>query len=130
MVSGKAKISLNEINFGSSVFAGSTEMLRFSVGDKNATKVLYSGSMYSAEEAQILGLVDEVTSENYLIEISTKRVLELSKKQLSAFTSIKLLLRNPIIDQMRNKEKDSINEFADIWYSDKTWENLQNIKIR
>jgi 3,2-trans-enoyl-CoA isomerase len=129
MVTGKAKISLNEINFGSTVFAGCTEMLRFWAGNKNATNVLYSGKMFSAEEAQILGFVDEVTLENDLIERATKKALELSKKQLPAFTSIKLLLRNPIIEQMRSREKDSINEFADIWYSNKTRGNLQNIKI-
>jgi len=37
MVSGKARISLNEIDFGSSIFAGIAEMLRFWVGGKNAT---------------------------------------------------------------------------------------------
>ena len=129
MVTGKAKISLNEINFGSTVFAGCTEMLRFWVGNKNATNVLYSGKMFSAEEAQLLGFVDEVTSENDLIERATEKVLELGKNHLPAFTSIKLLLRKPIIDKMRSKEKESIKEFADIWYSDKTWENLNNIKI-
>jgi len=51
MVSGKAKISLNEISFGSSVFAGSVEMLRFLVGGKNAQAILYDGTMYSAETA-------------------------------------------------------------------------------
>lgn len=63
MVTGKAKISLNEISFGSSIFAGSTEMLRFCVGGRNATQILYSGAMYSAEEAQGLGLIDKVTVE-------------------------------------------------------------------
>ena len=36
MVTGKAKISLNEITFGSSVFAGSVEMLKACVGHRNA----------------------------------------------------------------------------------------------
>src|SRR5215475_7992448 len=60
MVSGKAKIGLNEIGFGSSIFAGSTEMLRFWVGSANATTILYSGAMCPAEEAKSLGLVHEV----------------------------------------------------------------------
>src|ERR1700730_17239221 len=47
MVMGNAKISLNEIGFGSSVFAGSTEMLRFWVGNSNASKILCSGALYS-----------------------------------------------------------------------------------
>src|SRR5215467_6124513 len=67
IVSGKAKISLNEIGFGSSVFAGSAEMLRFWVGGANATAVLFSGAMYAAEEAKILGLVQEVATEGELM---------------------------------------------------------------
>jgi len=66
MVPGKAKISLNEIGFGSSVFAGATEMLRFWVGSAMATEVLYSGAMYPANEAFRLGLVQEVISEENL----------------------------------------------------------------
>src|SRR5512138_2439151 len=66
MVSGKARISLNEINFGSSVFAGSSEMLKLLVGHRNAENVLLSGAMYTAEEALEMGLVDQVVSEEEL----------------------------------------------------------------
>ena len=68
MVTGRARISLNEITFGSSVLVGSTEMLRACAwhanarkscipGHAGATEILYSGDMYSAEQAKILGLV-------------------------------------------------------------------------
>jgi len=30
---------------------------------------------------------------------------------------------------MRLKEKESIKEFVDIWYSDSTWEKLKDINI-
>ena len=129
MVSGKAKISLNEISFGSSVFAGSTEMMRFCVGSKNTEEILYSGKMYSAEEAKVLGLIDEITSENELMNVATTIALELSGKSAPAFADIKLLLRRSVADEMRSKELDSIKRFVDIWYSENTWKNLQNIKI-
>jgi enoyl-CoA hydratase/carnithine racemase len=130
MVSGNAKISLNEINFGSSVFAGSTEMLRYWVGSKNAATILYSGEMYSAEKAKSIGLVDDVTTDIDLIPFATQRALELGEKHNSAFRSIKKLLRKSIKETMKSKEKESIIEFVDIWYSDFTWKNLKNIKIR
>ena len=129
MVSGKAKISLNEINFGSSVFAGSTEMLRFCVGDKNATEVLYSGSMYSPEEAQELGLIDIITNENDLMTEASKLAIELSEKPAPAFASIKSLLRKSVAEEMKLKEKESIKRFVNIWYSESTWKNLKDIKI-
>ena len=129
MVSGKARISLNEIDFGSSVFAGSTEMLRFWVGDKNATAILYSGAMYSAEEAEMLGLIDQAVTEENLIPVALDKALELGKKYNPAFAGIKSLLRKSIVENMKSREHKSIAEFVEIWYSDHTWENLKNIKI-
>ena len=129
MVAGKSKISLNEIAFGSSVFAGSTEMLRFWIGSANATKVLYSGAMYSAKEAMSLGLVQEVLNEDNLMVQARRIALDLASKHSSAFASIKSLLRKPIAEDMMRRERASIREFVDIWYSEKTWGNLQDIKI-
>jgi Delta3-Delta2-enoyl-CoA isomerase len=130
MIEGKAKISLNEIGFGSSVFAGSVEMLRFWVGSANASKILYSGAMYTAEEARHLGLVNEVASENELTLIALQAANDLGSRHLPAFASIKALLRRSIGEEMMRREEASIKEFADIWYSEATWSNLQNIKIR
>ena len=129
MVSGKTKISLNEISFGSSVFAGSTEMLRFCVGDKNATEILYSGRMYSAEEAKDLGLIDIITNENNLMKDASKLALELGERPAPAFASIKSLLRKSVAEEMKLKEKESIKRFVNIWYSESTWKNLKDIKI-
>jgi enoyl-CoA hydratase/carnithine racemase len=129
MVTGKAKISLNEITFGSAVLAGSVEMLRYCVGSRNAQSILYSGAMYSAEEACQLGLVDQVSSEDALTEDVRKVAQELAQKDSSAFRSIKHLLRKPAAEKMIKREKDAILEFVDIWYSEQTWENLKAIKI-
>jgi len=129
MVTGKAKISLNEITFGSPVLAGSVEMLRYCVGSRNAQSILYSGAMYSAEEACQLGLVDQVSSEDALKEDARKVAQEFAQKDSSAFKSIKHLLRKPASEEMIKREKDAILEFVDIWYSEQTWENLKAIKI-
>jgi len=129
MVAGKGKISLNEIAFGSSVFAGSTEMLRFWIGSANATKVLYSGDMYSPEEAMSLGLVQEVLTEDNLMVQARRIASDLASKHSPAFASIKSLLRKPIAEDMMQRERASICEFLDIWYSETTWAKLQDIKI-
>jgi enoyl-CoA hydratase/carnithine racemase len=129
MVRGKAKIALNEIGFGSTVFAGSTEMLRFCVGGRNAAQILYSGTMYTAEEAAELGLVDRVTTEDDLMAEATEAATEIGSKPAPAFHDIKMLLRGPVADQMRRREGSSIRDFVDIWYSETTRENLKDIKI-
>lgn len=130
MAAGKAKVSLNEISFGSSVFAGSTEMLRFWAGSAAATKVLYSGAMFSAEEARSLGLVEEVQPEEAVLERSRQVASHLASRSASAFASIKLLLRRPVIEEIRRREKESIREFVEIWYSPDTRRNLGEIRIR
>jgi enoyl-CoA hydratase/carnithine racemase len=129
MVTGKAKISLNEITFGSAVLAGSVEMLKYCVGSRNSQSILYSGAMYSAEEACQLGLVDQVSSEDALTEDARKVAQELAQKDSLAFRGIKHLLRKPAAEQMIKREKHAILEFVDIWYSEQTWENLKAIKI-
>jgi enoyl-CoA hydratase/carnithine racemase len=129
MVTGKARISLNEITFNSAVLAGSVEMLRYCVGSGNAQSILYSGAMYSAEQAFELGLVDQVSSEDALAEDARKVAQELAQKDSSAFRCTKHLLRKPVAEQMIRREKDAILEFVDIWYSEQTWENLKAIKI-
>lgn len=129
MISGKAKISLNEINFGSSVFAGCVEMLKFWVGQKNAQSVLCSGSMLLPEEALQLGLIHQVAAEESLDDDARAVAQDFAQRDRVAFTSIKTLLRKPISAEMIKRERDSVLEFADIWYSEKTWKNLQEIRI-
>ncbi len=130
MVSGKAKISLNEITFGASVFQGSVEMLRYWVGGRVAQDILFSGAMYTAEEALKLGLIHEVTR----LENLPKRTVQIADKftslSPSAFAHMKKLLRRSALDRMQEIERESIEEFIEIWYSDKLRENLRSIKIR
>lgn len=129
MARGKGKISLNEISFGASVFAGSVEMLRFAVGSAHAQNVLYSGAMYSAEQAFGMGLVQELVKEEDLMDSAVNAAARLSSNPSAAFASIKSLLRKPIADEMRTREAASIREFVDIWYSHETRTMVKNIQI-
>ncbi|HVP55227.1 MAG TPA: enoyl-CoA hydratase/isomerase family protein [Candidatus Eisenbacteria bacterium] len=130
MVSGKAKISLNEITFGSSVFAGSVAMLQSLVGGRNAHAVLYDGTMYSAQQALQLGMIDQVSSDEDLLESTLEAARRLAAKDAAAFRSIKSLLRAPVANEMARKKQRSVKEFVDIWYSENIWRNLQAIEIR
>ncbi len=129
MVQGGARISLNEIAFGSSVFAGSVEMLQFQTGSR-ASDILYSGAMYSPTEAREIGLVAEVVAPEALIDRACEIVAGLASRRPAAFASIKSLLRKPVADAMAAREAASICEFVDIWYSEPTWTNLRSITIR
>ncbi len=130
MVTGKARISLNEINFGSSLFAGSVEILKMWLGQKNAETFVYSGALYSAEEALGLGLVHEAVAEEDVAPRAMKMAVELAAREAPAFDSIKKLLRGPLAERIRERERASLLEFVDIWYSDATWRKLKEKQIR
>ena len=86
--------------------------------------------MYAAEEARGLGLVDRVTSSVNLIGEAAQLAEELAGKDPTAFRGIKLLLRGPIGERMRERERDSIERFVEIWYSEETRKQLRAITIR
>jgi enoyl-CoA hydratase/carnithine racemase len=129
MVSGKAKISLNEISFGATVTAGAVEMLEYCVGKREAQTILFSGAMYTAEKAHEVGLIDRIAEDSELMEVSKGMAQDCIDNDLVAFASIKRLIKGPVAARMRQREADSIQEFMDIWYSESTWKNLQSILI-
>lgn len=130
MVPGKAKISLNEITFGASVFAGAVAMLTHWVGARAAEQILLGGAMYSAEQAAALGLVDRVVAPAALQQQAAALARKLGSQGRVAHASIKGLLRHPAVQRWDQREQDSIEAFVEIWYSEATWSKLQQIKIR
>ena len=129
IISEKAKISLNEIDLGVPVFVGITEILRFCVGSRNAGEILYSGTLYTAEKAHSLGLVDEVADAADLTNAATKAASGLGQKPGPAFSGIKSLLRKPVLEGSAQKEEASIQRFVETWYSDATRAILSKIEI-
>jgi len=129
MVTGKSKISLNEITFGSSLFAGSIEILKFCTGQRNAEIIAGTGKMFTPDEAHKIGLVDEVVPPENLLPQAQKIAAEYGNRSGSAYRGIKHLLRGPLAISMEADEAASINDFIEIWYSDAMRIKLAQIKI-
>jgi 3,2-trans-enoyl-CoA isomerase len=100
------------------------------LGQRKAENALLSGAMYSPEEALELGLIDQIVSKDDLDSQARKKALEYAAQDSAAFMSIKKLLRKPAAEEMMKRERESILEFVDIWYSEKTWKNLKEKVIR
>ena len=113
----------------SSVFFSTVALLRHWVGTRPAETILLSGAMYSAEEAKALGWVDKVTSEDLLAQEARNIATEFAQKDGRAFRSIKHLIRQPVAEEIVRRERQSFQEFLEIWYSEKTWQSLKEIKI-
>jgi Delta3-Delta2-enoyl-CoA isomerase len=130
MVEGSARVSLNEITFGSTVFAGSVAILTYLVGSKNAQDILFSGKMYLPSEALEIGLIDEIAAEERFNAVVYERAWEYASKEPAAFRSLKGLLRRQAVRQIEAHEQDSLKEFIEIWYSESTRKLLRSIVIR
>jgi 3,2-trans-enoyl-CoA isomerase len=130
MVSGKPRISLNEITFGSQVFDGSVEMLKCCVGHRSAETILLEGRMYSAEQGHELGLIDRAVPVEQLLPIAREAAARYLSNDLRAFAAIKKLLRGPIGERMKELDTSGNRVFADLWYSPATREQLKGIEIR
>jgi Delta3-Delta2-enoyl-CoA isomerase len=130
MVSGKPKIALNELTIGASVFTSIAEILKFTVGSRNAQALLYTGRMCSAEEALGLGLVDEAHPAEDFGDAVLACARDLAGRNGEAFGSIKRLLRKHVIDNIERDEINTVSDFVDIWYSPDTREKLKKIEIR
>ena len=129
MVDGKAKISLNEITFASTIFASPTEMLRAAVGTSAASEILFHGRMYTAGAAKEIRLIDEVCGERELMERAQRIAREMGTKAPAAFASVKKLLREPIVAALRGRRAESIRDFVTVWYSKPTRKALEHIRI-
>lgn len=129
MAEGRARIALNEITFGSTVFAGSVAMLRLRVGAR-ADEMLYSGNLLAPREALGMGLVDEVVASDDLLARAREIAGVLGARRAEAFADIKRLLRHDVAATMARDDPASIERFVAIWYSEPTWSNLRGITIR
>ncbi len=130
MVAGKARISLNEINLGVPVFAGSVAMLQGLVGVRTAENILYDGSFLTPEQARMYGMVDEVAAPEDLMITAREKAAELGSKYSPAFEQIKSLQRRPIADTFIPREEEAIERFVDVWESDYAQGILKKLTIR
>ena len=125
----QAKISINEINFGSTLFSSAVEILKYSTGERNAERIILSGEMYNAENALKNGMVDSICSKEQLTDRSLEIARGYSLKDSRAYESLKKISRLNTFETMKRYEKHSLREFTDVWYSEKTRDNLKDIKI-
>jgi enoyl-CoA hydratase/carnithine racemase len=100
------------------------------VGPKKAEQIIYSGKMYSAEEAFNLNLVDRIASEDEFDAVVLESALDFAGKDTPAFASIKKMLKNETLNTIVSFEMETMSEFVDVWYSDSTREQLAKIEIR
>ena len=113
-----------------SVFAGSVALLCACVGQRSAEAILTTGAMLDGQRALELGLADILVAPETVLRTAMDEAQTLGRQDGIAFASIKRLLRRPIAEQIARDEESSIHEFVEIWYSESTRRQLNQIEIR
>lgn len=99
-----ARFQLPFVNLGLCPEAGSSAILPALVGQRRAAELLYLGEPFNAEKARALGIVNEVITENPVLDAALAKARQLAEKPPSALRTTKMLLKHatasPITDAM------------------------------
>ena len=129
MVDQRAKIALNEINIGLSLFSSTIAMLRSSIGLNKAKRFLLTGELISPESAKDIGLVDELYTKDELFNKSLEFAHSFENKNPLIIKNMKQELMK-LSSKELNDSDESIEKFLDIFYLPETQKILEGIKIK
>ena len=114
----KKRIGLNEIKLGVPVPGPADLILRQVVGDRVATRMMYEGNFLSFEEAEAVGLIDELHPADSVEERAVEKAAMLADFEPKAFSAIK----NGRVDEVRSRHLETVREknerFLDCWFSE------------
>ena len=111
--SGRRFIGFNEVKIGIPIPYLTDLMLRQIVGDRCATALMFSGEFVEPEEAQRIGLVDDVFIPEDMEEKAVAKIAELAALPPSGITVVK----NNRIEAVRSRYEEMRSADAD-WFLD------------
>jgi len=126
MAGGKSVIGLPEIKLGVPVPLPADRILRQILGDREASKLMYSGDFLQAEEALNIGLVDETYPLFDLVRNAKDKVGIISNMSLASFRAIKANRVNNLKIEINQflVEKEAL--FIEMWYSEEARKLLKD----
>ena len=117
IASGRKFIGLNEVQIGVPVPYLADMILRQIVGDRAATEMTYRGDFLSPEEAQLVGLVDGIFSQEDIESRVIEKMSELAALPTQAFQVIKANRVEEIRSKFKQHSKAKTESFLDCWFS-------------
>lgn len=112
-----AQIGLNEVKIGVPLPWSVALLLRYTVSPEAYSRVALLGRNFEGDEALRAGLADELAAQDGFLEACLRRLAEFTEKDLHAFARTKAYLRLDILETMRAREAELLDEWLDGWFS-------------
>ena len=113
MLGPKFTIGLNETQLGIVAPYWFKDTMVNTIGTRQTELALMMGTLFTSEQALVIGLVDEVHNEQEaVLAAATKKALQLSKIPKEARHITKMLMRQPTIDKLAGGKTEDIGYFC------------------
>jgi 3,2-trans-enoyl-CoA isomerase len=117
MARGAFKIGLNEVQVGLSVPECIQAALRRLVGTYRAERLMVEGAMLDAEQADAIGLVDELVDGDLVVPRAVIWLGELLKFPPQAMSATRRMARADLADVFADPASLPVEEFLDGWFA-------------
>lgn len=117
LASDNAKFGQPEVNLGLIPGYGGTQRLVQLIGKGKAMELLMSAQMIGAQEAKTLGLVNEVTGPESLLE-KTREILQLINSKAPLAVAACIRAANAVFDETRDGYALEIEEFGNTFVTE------------
>ena len=127
MSKGNYVIGLNEVAVGLSMPIGIGRVFQSLLGERIAEKMTLTGKLVNPEEAESIGLIDEVVESDNLLNHSIETMNKWLKLPFNKQIQSKLSLRKEVIDLMVDTVKKENDNFINAWFSDECRMTMKKI---
>lgn len=116
MVDEGGKIGLNEVALGIGLPAVVIEPLRARVPARSLAPIALSAQLFTAEDALVLDLVDDVVPASDLESAAIEQARSLTGAPMAS-AQVKAALLRPLITELRRHENPELESWLDTWFS-------------
>jgi len=128
MMAQEATIGMTGIRLGISLPATALEIFREVVPAANLAYVLYSGKLFTSDEALKLGLINEAVQSEDLLTTAWHRLRELSQHAGNPVASLKATLRQKVLIRIQQNAEKMREEFLEVWFNPAARKSLEKIR--
>lgn len=130
MARGPFRIGLNEVEVGLVAPDAIQHLMRRVVGTYRAERLLVAGALVEAEQAQQIGLVDELTDAEHVGTRALHWLEDLLKLPSAAMLASRDVARADMVSALEAFQDDQLDGFIEDWYAPGTQAALQALVAR